>query len=195
MGVATLAKVKEYLEIDSGVTTNDARLTSLLTRVQAIAEEFCGRKFDEATFTEFFDGGDESGSLILLNYPVRSVTSIHDDIAREYGAGSLISSSTYSILKYQGIVRLDPGLIFVKGNQNVKVVYVAGYGGAGDGATAVPGALEDTIIMGVAEKFEERKNIGVDSKSLASGGTSTYRHGLSEQFYRQLEPFRARRVA
>lgn len=185
MPVATLAEVKTYLELTA--STHDVRLQDALNRAQAIAESYCNRKFDEGTFTEYFDGGGRN-MLLLRNYPVASVASVHDDFSRTYGDATLIAPTSYGLDKELGILRLDSGLFFLDGNQNVKVVYTGGYADA-------PHDLKQAVILGAVALFEERKNVGVNSRSLGEGGTVSYRHGIPDEIMMMLAPFRSRRIA
>lgn len=136
--------VKDYLGLDDN-TEQDAYLADLILLVTSEVENYCGRTFASATFTEYFDGVFQD-SLNLKNYPITSITSIHDDGDRVYGDSSLISSSDYVYYADEGIVKFDS--VLSGGNKSVKVVYVAGY-------ATIPSDLKLAIIKRVAAEYIE----------------------------------------
>lgn len=146
--LTTLANVREYLGIDDAQTDDDTLLQNLITRESAAIEKECNRTFGDATYTEYHDG-DGTDTVMLKQYPVNSITSIHDDTDRDYDSDTLIDSDDYVYDSDSGIVQLD-GFSFVPGRQNVKVVYNAGY-------TTIPTDLEQACIMRVAIRYLQGK--------------------------------------
>lgn len=142
--LTTTANVKEFLGIGTAVTDDDTFIQNLITRVSDDIEKECGRTFADATYTEY-RSGDSTGLLLLDQYPINSITSIHDDIDRDYGADCLIDADDYSYYSDSGIVELD-GLTFCRGVNNVKIVYNAGY-------TTIPTDLEQACIKRVAVEY------------------------------------------
>jgi hypothetical protein len=76
--LTTLARVKEYLEIDSGTTTWDAKLTTLLGAVSRAVEFYCDRKFIAESVIEYHDGADawRKGFVSLRNSPVTAISRV-----------------------------------------------------------------------------------------------------------------------
>jgi len=138
----TLDAVKEYLRISS--SNDDTLLNNLIARAEDEADMYCHRVFAAATYTEYYDGNGLS-KMNLKHYPVNSITSIHDDLDREYGADDLIDSDDYVFEADSGIVKLD-GLTFTGGIQNIKVIYNAGY-------ATLPDDVTDAIVKLVAAKY------------------------------------------
>jgi len=66
------------------------------------------------------------------NYPITSVTSIHDDTDRNFTAITLKTAAEYMIWKDEGIIQLYSDAIngskFSTGIANIKIIYTAGYG-------------------------------------------------------------------
>lgn len=143
-GLTTLSAVKEFLQIATAVTDDDTFITNLISRISADIEKECGRTFLAANYTEYHDG-DSTSILMLDQYPVNSITSIHDDVDREYNADDLIDSDDYAFYSESGIVELD-GLTFATGIKNIKVIYNAGY-------TTIPTDLEQACIKRVAIEY------------------------------------------
>lgn len=92
----TLSTLKALLGV-RGVS-RDAQYTALLESASAFMEEYCGRKFSKATYTEFYSGTGQK-VLALRQRPVWSVTSVRLDHNGFYGtsedafdASSLLTS-------------------------------------------------------------------------------------------------------
>lgn len=119
--------------------------TRVLSQIPVISDrvrEVCQRNFINSSYTEFLS--HKGGKLLWLrNYPVISVTSIHDDVERVYSSSTLIDPSNYVIDQKQGLVTLDGGYSFSAGLHNVKVVYDAGFG-------ADISSLDDSLKMAVS---------------------------------------------
>jgi hypothetical protein len=73
--------------------------------------------------TEYFDGKGKA-TIYPTYLPLTSITSIYDDLDRDYEAGDLIDDDYY--VMYDNRVALD-GQRFANGLKNVKLVYRGGY--------------------------------------------------------------------
>ena len=184
MAWTTLAKVKEYLGITD--TASDTLLTDLLARLQAAAETYLDRKIEQATYTEQYDG-DGTDRLVTLQWPIISVTTLHDDTDRAFGASTLIAAADYVLYKDRGVIRLD-GLTFASGIQNVKVVYVAGY-------ATVPTDLAQALIELVADRFRQKEHQGLESLSIGAYSVSFIGEDLPDEVKATLDGYRRTRVA
>lgn len=163
----TVADCKAQLGITD--STQDAFLESLVNRSYKILETWLGRKMKAADYTEYYDGpDDEYPDQILLNqFPLNSIASLHDDLDRNFGSDMLVSSTDYVLYKERGIVRLFRNqACFQKGIQNIKIVYNAGY-------TTIPGDLADACIQMVEHMFNRARTGGFDTASLG-GKSETY---------------------
>ena len=174
LALTTTAKVKTYLGITA--STDDALIATLVLAAQAKIERFCNRKFDSATFTEYYDGNNQP-SIVLTNPPIDSITSV----------GFLASSTTYTTIDAtsyvfdteSGIVELLGGVrvlwelggdvrtfcVFPKGTNAVKVVYVGGY-------STIPYDLEHAtnelvgLMYGGSAAVRQARLTGLQSESL-----------------------------
>lgn len=132
MGVLDLTvytDVKEYVGIPASKTNQDDLINSLIPRQSQYIATYCSRNFGSATYTEYFDGSWQK-ELFLSNTPITAITAIYDDTDRAFGAGTQISSDDYAFISgsndaLNGIVQFDT--LLTKGNQNIKIVYTAGY--------------------------------------------------------------------
>lgn len=197
MGKLTqLATVKEYLGITD--TASDTLINNLIDRASEFMETFCGRKFGEASYTEYHDGDGIASKLFLRQWPIiSSLTSLHDDTNRTYGSASLVNTDDYVATNETGIIALD-GLRFHVGVANVKAVYSAGYklpGGTGSGSP-LPLDLEQACIELVALRWNDRgkERLGKTSQAMGDGGTESYVQDLPWQIRLILERYRKARV-
>ena len=120
--LTTIAEVK----VLTGVAAVDDAITQeLITKASVFANNYTGRILAQQTFTETYDG-DGSGILFLNNYPISSVTTVHQDSDRVFGVDTLVDSGDY--LTYADNRKLvSIGTRWFKDIQTIKVVYVAGF--------------------------------------------------------------------
>lgn len=164
----TLDDVKNYMQIEED--TQDAQIGQMIDSVQAQVKKKISRDLESSVHTEYHDG-DATNILIVKEFPVTAVTSIHDDPERVYGDDTLISSDDYIIGEVDGspagIIRLDVG-VFYSSQKNIKVVYTGGYT-----AATVPEDIKMALIKLVgAEHIESNGAIfAIPSDGEDSGGT------------------------
>ena len=187
MALATLAKVKEYLEISG--SDHDARLTALVGRAEQAVKSFTRRELEApgADVTELHDGAD-GDTVFLDEFPIISVTSVHDDTEGVFGAETLIAATDYAIVANEGFVRLR-FTRFIEGVQNIQVKYIGGFA-----SNSIPKDLEMATIYLVAHWFEERKNLALEARALRDGGTSRHLHDFPPQVKEMLMPYVRRQV-
>lgn len=165
--LTTLANLKEYLKIPTATTTDDALLGSLIVRVSAFIRDYLGRTItDEGTLTEYHDGLGRS--YVMLNeYPILTLTTVHDDPDRAFGSSALIATADLIQEEDLGIIRRKFGVPFQNYRKNVQIVYTAGY-------AAVPGGIEQVVIEVISAKYKKLPRIGVQSRSLKDGSRSYF---------------------
>jgi uncharacterized phiE125 gp8 family phage protein len=166
MALITISDCKAFRGIENDVQEHDDELGRLITAAQSWLEQECGRVFDSATVTEYYNGNDWS-DCVVLRRPITSITNIWDDPYRTYGSTTLLDSTKYVIGDAEaGIVLLD-GLTFQQGLRNIKITYVGGY--ASTDATLTP--LKQALIEMVwaAREKGQHNLVGVRSRSIADG--------------------------
>lgn len=183
---ATRAEVKEFIGIDSGNTTYDDFINSMLTNSSSIIKSYLGRDIVQATYTDHYYDGDGSDTLILRQYPIISVTSLYDDPDRDFGSDSLLDEDpngdrdflivNKNEIDNEGIIRRIQGGIFYKGKQNIKITYVGGYSSAN-----VPADIKQAQIQLVTFFYNNRGN-NLNIKSFKLGNYSvTYKDNANLQ--------------
>lgn len=162
MALTTVVNCKAFRGISSDNTEHDDELARLIPAVQAWLEQACGRVFDQATVTEYYNGHDWRTGLVVARPPIGSVTNLWDDPLRAY-ATPLAASGYVVVDADAGLIRLD-GLTFQPGLHNIKITYVGGF-------AAIPADLEQAAIEMVwaAREKGQHNLIGVRSRSVADG--------------------------
>lgn len=154
----TLANVKEYLDITG--TGDDTLLSNLIARATRFLQDHFGRQILQATYTEFYDGRG-SPQIMVREWPIVTVTSLHESIEQTWDASTLIAAGDYLIDLRLGRVRLKAG-IFFPSFQGVRLIYDGGY-------ATVPHSIEHATIEAVARIYRRRLNPDVVSWSLKDG--------------------------
>lgn len=168
----TTARAKEHLGIATSDTTLDAKLATLVTAASKLLDGFIGHSIHQATYTEYYDG-DATNELLLNNYPVVSITSIHDDLDRAFGSDKLIAATDYVFDSNEnenvGFVRLfKTQSVFQTGVQNVKVVYVAGYTTAPEDAQLACAMLVAWLLNRAGTEGQTAASLGGKSETYES---------------------------
>ena len=168
--LTTLDKQKTLLEIPADDTSRDDVLQLLLDEVSNLIEEFCGRTFGAAEYTEFYSG-DNTAVLVLAQRPVTAILSLWVDENGYWGDGldpfgtaTLLEAGAYALEKDQPDGSSRCGLVYrvngvwprpysvasgnlsasaPHGTGNIKVRYTAGYG-------TVPGTVQLACQLAVA---------------------------------------------
>ena len=156
VGLVSLGELKQRVGLALTDTTEDGYLPYLIAQASALVENYCRRKFEKQTFTEYRDGTGDPW-LCLRQAPVHSITSVYLDDGGLWGQGDdafaaatlLTAGDDYALrvdgtdgLSYGGYLyrangswprpkARSPGLLSTfsapVGTGNVKIVYVAGW--------------------------------------------------------------------
>lgn len=121
----TLAEVKSFLKC---ADDNDDSILETLINVASIAvANYLGRDLVQKKVTEYYNG-DGGVVLILRNWPIVSVESVHIDSNRQFTSLYLVDPSRYIVKKDVGVLQAFDLLgEWSHGKANIKVVYTAGY--------------------------------------------------------------------
>ena len=111
-----------------------------------------GRTWFSTEHTEYINIQPFVKTFNVKNYPITSVSSIHNDSERDYGATSLLSSDDYAVDLANGIVFYDYTLDY--GPQAIKIVYTAGYT-----AATIPSFIKQVLVRQVAHWWKQADNM------------------------------------
>ena len=165
----------------------DALIDLLISEVSDEYQNWVGRTFGEATYTEYLDGSGRS-SLILGVGPLVSVTSLESVEYEDDGAGgvtetkTLIAPHTYVVAglrtqpRYTGRGRIDSlgRSVFTRGPRRYRVIFVAGF-------DPIPEAVIGLATTDVVSRLNTRETGHLLSKSLGDGTTAFLRPGQMQE--------------
>lgn len=168
--------VKPFLEIAPTDTDKDTLLTQLVNWVSPQIERIQRREFvTRGSRNEKYTLPDGLNTSILSvkEWPIVSVTTVHEDSTRQYGASEkLVENTDYIVSKPSGkIIRIwgsDQGpRAWLHGFRAIQVVYEAGYADT----AAVPAEIKLPMMREIALLYNEivKKRIGISSSSDATG--------------------------
>ncbi len=194
IALLTLAEAKTYLNVPAD--KEDTIIQSLLNSVSGIVRSYLGRDLVKAEKTEYYHGTGEK-DLMLLRIPIVSVSTVHVDSLRTWGATSLIASSNYLVMKRNGVLKaVDLYGAWPCGDANIRVVYTAGYdiskateseGGLPHGIRLAVGRLLD---LHYRSGFTQRK-LDVSSESVGDHNTTFTGGSIPKDVREMLDPFRS----
>lgn len=172
----SLADMKAYLRLESGVTADDDLISDLITEAREWVEDYTEQKLITQTITQTLDRWPGSRELIelpqegrvsdvlyggkgwveLLANPVQSITSVtvYDDA----GGSAVWSADNYRLATgHRARLALEDGAAWpsaTRATDAIEIVYVAGFGDA----DAVPGPFKAAIKKLVASAYENRES-------------------------------------
>lgn len=183
MSLITKADVKKFLGMSEDI--HDGMIESLIAETEAdFKTRILGSKdavFDASSsyqsYTEYYDGNGKD-SLIVKHFPIRSVTTIHIDTDRSFGASTLVDSNDIIDTKFDsGIIQLD-GLLFTWGKKSIKVVYTAGWK-----ASDAPSDFKRILVNYVTATLLE----GIGGVNVVENADFIYRPGKLREEAERLE--------
>lgn len=129
-------ELKAFLASGATMTAEDSALQVVINRASDMIQARLGRRLiDSVTesvrdpYTEYHSPWRPTSELYLGDWPIDTVTSVHEDTNREYGAGTLLVSGTdYIVSKPAGkLIRIESATggrcSWEMGFRTVKVVF------------------------------------------------------------------------
>lgn len=167
IALVTLEHLKEYLGITG--SSDDALLAAIINGISQRVHDHCQRYLLSKSYTHYFSGGGNR-TLLLAMSPVTSVTSVHDDTLREFGAATLVAAADRLVERSGLMTCINDKVAWGRGVLNVKVVYTAGWSLA-----ALPASLSLAVKEFCAAAYYKAKNRRHDVQSESLGDkTITY---------------------
>ena len=128
--VDALSRTKFNLGVADENTDRDKQITALINEASDAINTQTFRELRKRTSTEFHTG-DGTNILIPDQYPIVSITTLHDDLGRVYDAGTLIDNGDLVIMENRNkqTIRRDGSRFlngFAHGGNNLKLIYVVG---------------------------------------------------------------------
>ena len=175
MAFIAIDDIKTEIGMDLADTTYDSLLNNLSSAVIDLLDRLTNRTWVETEHTEYHNGAECYNIVLLKNYPVKSkaFVTLYDDPDWEYGNDTLIDAEDFQVDLERGIIYYNSR--FFACNQNIKVVYTAGYTD-----TSFPSGYKQVLVRQAAHWFKQARNQewDVSSKSNPSGSGSISFAGL-----------------
>lgn len=189
--LVSLEDAKDFLKISG--ESEDSIIESMINRASSWANSYTQRLLLSRTNTDYYDG-DGTGTLILNQYPVTTLTSLYDDVDRAFGAGTAIDVSSNVVLDgNNGLIRLfNQAVAFNKGILNVKAVYTAGYTLA-----TVPASIQEAVLLYVGNSYRSQylgQRFGTTSEHVGDRSTTYSNDEAMNQIKALLNPYRSERA-
>lgn len=162
--LVTLAEAREYCGIAADDDTYDDRLTDLINAISWRFNKYTRRKLKAQALTEYYDG--DGGRILYLNsFPINSVTSLHVDTDRQYGAAT--ARTDYVTYSDVGKLALTES-VFNSGHQSVKIVYNAGF-------ETIPYELAEAALKQIKSAFRKwERNLEEATAEQTETGSITF---------------------
>jgi uncharacterized phiE125 gp8 family phage protein len=177
--LATLAQIKEYLEVSNG--NDDALLTRLIDVCSSSIEKWCSRVFGVASYVITVDGTGKS-YVMVDPFPIISVTSVTVNEQAIPLSTGLTVGGYYFKAPYQ--IMLRGGRTFPRGSQNVVISYSAGY-------ATLPADIVQACVKLVALRYRERDRLGISGKTVGGENVSFSNDDFPPSIERVLNEYRS----
>ncbi len=187
--LVSLVEAKTFLKITA--TSENSVIEDFINRASIWANDYTGRRLKYRSLTDFYDG-DGSNILSLNEYPIAfGVSSLLID---DYS----VTSPDMIIDFPRGLIKLENGLSFVKGFQNITVVYNAGYVIAPDsGIPNLPETIKEAVLLYVGHLYRRQyadQKFGVQSETIGDRTTTYGTDDIVPKAKALLNPYRSERV-
>lgn len=155
--LVSLADMKTY--VGEVTATYDAFLTSSIEIVSDSIENYCGRKFLQASYTETFEAQDftpiEKYKILSFHFPIISIASVKEIEITSAGTNETV------ITDYQ--LQTDQGLFQRTNECNGRIQWFSTYGNLSQveitydaGYATTPTPIQDVVFNLVAERYNKK---------------------------------------
>ena len=160
--LVTLDAMKSYLGISE--TTYDDFLTSQINLISSTIENYCGRKLNNASYTQTFYFSDFAGDKVLnlFHFPIVSITTVKEIVDTDPITEVPVESTEYRIKKSEAsLKRVYYGIptnwfLNLDTLGKVEVVYNARY-------VEIPLEIQSVVFSLVAERYNKHTSgISID---------------------------------
>lgn len=131
--LTTLENVRQYLAKDDSETKDDDLLFELVKSVSKKINNKLNRTLEATDYVEYYQG-DGTNRLLLRQYPVNSVTSIYDDVDRQWGSNTakdptsiVIAMQTPGLIQLKSDIFINSAIWSYYNLENLNITYNAGY--------------------------------------------------------------------
>lgn len=185
-----LDTAREFLKVIS--EEDNGFVESLINRASAWANQYTGRLLKSRAITEYQDGPCGGDHIILRQFPVTSLTSVHDDPLRAFGASTQVAAGDIYLDAENGTVELLNGVVLSSGKASVKIVYTGGYA-----AASIPADIQEAVLIYMGHTYRREhldQKFGVSSETIGDRTTTYSKSDVPDKSKTLLAPYRSERV-
>lgn len=160
---------------------DDARLARILSAASSFCESYCGRVFEQTTYTSEMYDGNGTDTLILRNFPIISVSSLKE-------CGATLTTGTDPAAGPDVLIYAEAGKLvrpfgmWLPYRRWYSVTYSAGY-------AVVPPSIVQACIDVAMLMLREKDRAGVAAETMGTR-TSQFLRSLPEASQRALDLYR-----
>lgn len=174
LAVFALADIHTYLNIPTGVTTDDQVFIQIGNGVSAYIEQRTNTLWKARDYVLTTDG-DGRDKLLRLPRPINSVASL------TVSGSALVENTDFFVYSDDGTIKLAWGREFCRGRQNVVLDFNAGY-------TAVPYDIVQAALELFKSCYDELKSGAVSLSSIDIGSVhAILKPGLNPRIEKYLD--------
>jgi len=167
----TLTEAKLQCRVESGVSEDDALITSLIIAARNYIEGVTSRSLITQTWELVLDTFPSAGEIKLYKEPILTITDV--TTYDEDDASTVMSTSAYRFDKYRGRITLVDGYSWpsdLRSHNAVIITFTAGYGAA---ASNVPQAIKQAALLLVAHWYVNREAVVEESLAIIPVGVAS----------------------
>lgn len=171
MNLCQLATLKTRMDIETSNTKWDTLLNWYISVISKKVEDWCCRKFELTSRTEYFtvEPGDTFFSLIA--YPVTVLTSVHNDADWDFESTDAVSTDNRRLDSDKGLLFID-SYVLLNGFHALKVVYTGGIGATAASVETNYPDLSDAVMRQIIYLYETKNSVGVASANTQTGAVT-----------------------
>lgn len=170
MDLTTATRIKLRLGIDEDDTSQDSILGQMIARVSAEAEVLMNRHAESTSRTVQIDAHKIMRHVSLSGYPVTSITSVHNDVDRNFGSDTILAAADYYSDDDAGLLWFEVTLSPARGA--LQIIYTGGMATTtANFITAYPDVAE-AIDQRVVQLWQRRNEVGLSSVGGGQGNIS-----------------------
>lgn len=181
MAYATTAELKAYLGISG--TSDDTLLAALITRAQAAIDSYCGRTFQAASGTRYYDWRDVDGDTLYLDADLVSVTTLTN------GDGTEIAETEYVLEPRNGTPKYAIRLLSTSA-WSVGVDEEIAVAGQWGWSESPPADIVQATIRLAAYMYRQKDATTFDATAFTDVGVMTIPQGIPKDVLALLQPYR-----
>lgn len=178
--LTSVLDVQQYMKRDS---INFEFTEKLIMAATQFIEIYCNRRFCKTVYTNELYDGDGTRILFLKNFPIVSIESIYYTYVNF--ADTLIDSDTYKPYNEGGYVYKISN--WIRGNQNIKINYTAGYD---FDLVGIPPEIKDICNGLVSMRYDANEKLGIEAERMGGYSVNYSKEALPESMRKRLEMWR-----